>query len=71
MPKMEEIFKVEGEILHSSAKAVMFKINDESVWIPLSQLHEPEELFEDEVLRKGAHVEVKMTAWIAKKVGLI
>jgi len=71
MPKMEEIFKVEGEILHGSAKAVMFKIHDENVWIPLSQLHEPEAFFEDEVLRKGAHVEIRMTAWIAKKIGLI
>ena len=79
MPKPEEIFKAEGTILSGTGKAVLFSINDEDVWIPLSQLHDPHELYEaDEFgepdgskLRRGANVEIKMTAWIAKKVGLL
>ena len=78
MSKMEEIFKVEGIILNGTGKAVLFKIGDEEVWIPLSQLHDPHELYEaDEfgepdgsALRRGAHIEIKMTPWIAKRIGL-
>jgi hypothetical protein len=70
MAKPEEIFRAEGTILHGTAKAVLFRVGNDDVWIPLSQLYESEELFENNVLRRGANVEIRMTEWIARKVGL-
>lgn len=72
MSKMEEIFQAEGKIIAGTLKSVKFDFDavDEEIWIPLSQIHDSEELFDQQGLRIGAQVTVKMTAWIAKKVGL-
>ena len=71
MPRMEEVFTCEGKILAGTAKAILFEIAGEECWIPYSQLEGAEDYFEGETLRKGANVEVTMTAWIAKQKGLI
>ncbi len=79
MSKFEEIFKREGKILNSTGKAVLFEIDSKEVWIPLSQLYDPHELYNTNelgeadsfTLRRGESVEVKMTEWIAKRVGLL
>jgi hypothetical protein len=63
--KPEEIFKVEGKLLTKRPLAMLFRIHDEKVWIPRSHL------FDEEDIPDSGHCQIKMSAWIAKKKGII
>ena len=65
MPKAEEIYSCEAEILRQTMKAVLIKVDDEELWLPRSQL------IDDEELPTQGEARVKMTAWLAKTKGLL
>lgn len=66
MPRPDEIFRLEGAfVLKHSAKAILISYQGEDYWLPISQLHDY-----DELPQEGDAV-VKMSAWIAKEKGFI
>lgn len=65
--QQEERFTTQGKVIAESLKARRIKFDDldEPVWVPTSQL----EL--DELPEAGNTGVINMTAWIAKKIGLL
>lgn len=64
MEQMQEFFTFECKILRHSEKAIQIEFDGEQMWIPKSQIDEPEEL------PPAGNAEISITAWIAKQKGL-
>ena len=64
MPRPEKIFSIRATVLAHSVKAVKIRVHDEEIWIPKSQM------FDVEDLQENGEAEIKMSQWIADKVGL-
>lgn len=65
MSQPQEIFSVEAQVVTRTMRAVLIKYHEEDIWIPISQIPDPEELPET-----GNIGGICMSAWIAKKIGL-
>lgn len=52
----------------ATEKALLCDIDGEEVWIPLSQVHDDSEVFDD---AKNAMGKLVVTEWIAKQKGLV
>ena len=62
MSKAQELYTLKGvEIKAETAKAILIEVDEEEIWIPLSQITDRD----DDV------GEITMSAWIAREKGLI
>ena len=57
-----KLVEVSGRIMRETEKAVLVDINDEEVWLPLSQV--------EEITRRPEGDTLLITAWIAEQKGL-
>jgi len=54
---------VEGEIVVKTKKAVLLKVKEEEIWLPLSQI---------KITKKSkTHMKLEMPAWLAEEKGLL
>ena len=63
--RQREMYTAKGTIKAETSKAILFEVDEEAYWIPLSQI--------EGVVRTKmeGEDEICMTAWIAKEKGLI
>lgn len=61
MPKPTEV-EIECSFLRETDSAVLIAVDDEQMWIPLSQVSE---------MHKGKNGKIVMSQWIANQKGLI
>lgn len=62
---MAELYTLKSaEFIRETDNAILVRLDDEDIWIPFSQI-------ERRTLYPDGRFEVTMTAWIAKKKGLI
>jgi len=73
MPAPEQVFRFEGKCVRNTPKAVQVDFDDldELVWLPLSQILNPEELFNsDGSLIPGTRT-IQLPKWLATRTGLL
>ena len=69
MPREEKTVSFEGVVCKkATAKALLVEIDGEDYWIPLSQIHDDSEVFDDD---KNADGKLVVTEWIAQQKGLV
>jgi chemotaxis signal transduction protein len=65
MMRQQETYTAKGTIKNETAKAVLFEIDGDEYWIPLSQI------FKVVRTKSKGEDEIVMSEWIAKEKGLI
>lgn len=69
MPREESTVSFENVVCKkATAKALLVVIDEEEYWIPVSQVHDDSEVWDDEKNNEGKLV---VTEWIAQQKGLL
>lgn len=64
---MTQYVEIEGEVLRTTDNALLFNVDDDvEVWIPLSQIENNGECFED-----GSQLTIYVSEWFAEKENLV
>ena len=72
MAKMIEYFTIDkAKVLNfaRSGLAVLISVDGEEIWLPFSQIEEPDEAYVRDC--RGLEIEMTIPAWLAKEKGLI
>lgn len=64
-PERRYVTLAVDEVVHATGLAILFLIDGDEVWIPRSQLEDPD------AAESGGLGEVSMTEWIARQKGLL
>jgi hypothetical protein len=72
MPKPTELYTINNARIVNFARsglAVLVTIDGEDVWLPFSEIREPDEL--SIRASRGLEIDIVIPAWMAKQKGLI